>query len=362
MSKVQQPSVAREGARRLIVEVHVSRVVRRIVILRLTIDGMSSSSADILWRWHCLEGVYLVSSTTPKVDRAKGLQRVVPRLSWPSPLCSKSNVAWLLHNSPHPATTMSTSNLGRFFRERYRVAASKLDTDKHEDALSELTELLMEDKLSPIYRLKANAALADGVDDWFLAEQYRLAAELAYDGICEVLSDSERRLVDDEIAILRELLDSLAEEQRLDDPRQTTHDNVAHHSDLAPEAISTSGGADNAMEHTDTQTAEARSPVLTHTTGALQGSAETIAHGQSSSDVLPTFGISRIPIRQNTTPSRTNARQQMDASSRRSKTNTPTTPNSIPKHLSASDSSRQRSPDREPFTGSPSKKKSGGAQ
>jgi hypothetical protein len=161
---------------------------------------------------------------------------------------------------------MSTSNLGRFFRERYRVAVSKYDTDKHEDALSELTELLMEDKLSPIYRLKANAALADGVDDWFLAEQYRLAAELAYDVICEVLSDSERCLVDDEIAILRGLLDSLAEEQRLDDPRQTTHDDVAHHSDLASEAISTSGVADNSTEHTDAQTAEARSPVLTHTT------------------------------------------------------------------------------------------------
>jgi hypothetical protein len=265
---------------------------------------------------------------------------------------------------------MSTSNLGRFFRERYRVAASKLDTGKHEDALSELTELLMEDKLSPIYRLKANAALADGVDDWFLAEQYRLAAELAYDGICEVLSDSERRLVDDEIATLRRLLDLLAEEQRLDDPRQTTHDDVAHHSDLAPEAISTSGVADNATEHidaqtehTDAQTAEAHSPALTHTTGALPSSSRMTTHSQSGSDVLPAFGMfSQIPIRQNTTPTRTNAREQMGASSRQPKTSTPTTPNSIPKHFSASKSSRQRSPDREPFTGSPSKKKRGGAQ
>jgi hypothetical protein len=258
---------------------------------------------------------------------------------------------------------MATSNLGQFFQERYRVAIGKFDTDKHEDALSELIELLMEDELSSIYRLKANAALADGVDDWFLAEQYRSAAELAYRGISEVCSNSESCLVDDELAVLRELLDSLAEEQRLDDPRQTTHHDVAHHSDLASEAISTSGVADNSTEHADAQTAEARSPASAHTTGALQGSAEITTHSQSSSDALPTFGMfAQTPIRQNTTPTRTNARQQMGASSRGSETSTPTTPNSIPKYFSASKSSRQRSPDKEPFTGSPSKKRRGGAQ
>jgi hypothetical protein len=65
-------------------------VVRKVVISRLTIGGMGSSSADILLKVALFGGS--VSSTTPRVSRAKGLQRVVPRLSWLSPLCSKSNV------------------------------------------------------------------------------------------------------------------------------------------------------------------------------------------------------------------------------------------------------------------------------
>lgn len=48
----------------------------------------------------------------------------------------------------------------------------------------------MEEALSPVYRLRANLLLADGIDDWFLAEQYRLAAEDTYFGISEVVANS----------------------------------------------------------------------------------------------------------------------------------------------------------------------------
>ena len=67
---------------------------------------------------------------------------------------------------------MATSNTGRFFKERYRVAIAKFDTDRHEESLTQLSELPIEEALTSVYRLKANAALADGVDDWFLAERY----------------------------------------------------------------------------------------------------------------------------------------------------------------------------------------------
>jgi hypothetical protein len=122
---------------------------------------------------------------------------------------------------------MATSNLGRFFKERYRVAIAKYDTDRHEESLTELSELLMDEALPSVWRLRANAALADGVDNWYLAEQYRLAAEDIYDGISEVVANSatsdeglESAAIHDELAATREMLDSLADDQRRDKPRQ----------------------------------------------------------------------------------------------------------------------------------------------
>lgn len=102
---------------------------------------------------------------------------------------------------------------------------AKYDTNRHEEALTQLSELLMEESLSPVYRLKANVALADGVDDWFLAEQYRLAAEYTYHGISEVVADNmtddnEGRELAAELATSREVLDSLAEDQAREKPSQ----------------------------------------------------------------------------------------------------------------------------------------------
>jgi hypothetical protein len=65
---------------------------------------------------------------------------------------------------------MATSNLGQFFNDRFRVANAKYDAGRHEEALTQHSELLMEEALSPVYQLKANLLLADGVDDWFLAD------------------------------------------------------------------------------------------------------------------------------------------------------------------------------------------------
>lgn len=259
---------------------------------------------------------------------------------------------------------MATSNVSRFLRERYIVAIGKYETERHDEALTELLELLMDDALSPLYRLKANAALADGVDDWYLAEDYRKAAELAYSDIIETVSNSgSLEDVRDELAMFREMLDSLADDQVLDDPRRPASPDVAQHSDLASETFTTSEAIQSSMESMDTPSAETRGARLAHTSSAPQTSTEVTSQSQSSSEVLPTYGMfSQIPIRQNTTPTRTNASQQKGASSSRSKPNTPETPNSVPRYFSASKSSRQRSPDKEPFTGSPSKKKRGGAQ
>ena len=133
---------------------------------------------------------------------------------------------------------MATTNTVRFFKERYRVAIAKYDTDRHEEALTQLSELLMEQSLPSLYRLKANAALADGVDDWFLAERYRLAAEDIYYGTCEVVANSAtadegRR----ELVPIREMLDSLADEQVRDRPRQRK---TTEATDTEPSTSSTS--------------------------------------------------------------------------------------------------------------------------
>lgn len=170
---------------------------------------------------------------------------------------------------------MATSNVSRFLRERYIVAIGKYETELNDEALNELLELLMDDALSPIYRLKANAALADGVDDWFLAEDYRKAAELAYNDIIETVSNKGRlEDVRDELAILREILDELADDQVLDDPCRPASPDVAQHSDLAPETFTTSEAIQPSTESSDAQSAEARGVRSAHTSSAPQAAAE----------------------------------------------------------------------------------------
>ena len=166
---------------------------------------------------------------------------------------------------------MATSNLGRFFKERYIVAIAKYDTDRHEESLTQLSELLMEEALPPVYRLKANAALADGVDKWFEAERYRFAAEDTYDGISELVAnhatgDEEGR----ELATLREMLDSLAEEQRRDKPRQHK---ITEANDTEPSTSSTSRATESTASPADgyAPTAEAQ--------GSQQESLESDAQG-----------------------------------------------------------------------------------
>lgn len=117
--------------------------------------------------------------------------------------------------------TMET-NLLPFFRERYKVAIDKYDTEKHQEALAELSELLMDTHLPLLYRLKANMALAEGHEDWFLAEDYRLDAERVYAHIrtqldCPV-GDTSWPEQERELVALRERLDTLAQDQIIDDP------------------------------------------------------------------------------------------------------------------------------------------------
>jgi hypothetical protein len=148
---------------------------------------------------------------------------------------------------------MATSNLGRFLKERYILAMAKYDTNRHEEALTQLSELLMEESLSPVYRLKANVALADGVDDWFLAEQYRLAAEDTYHGISEVIAenmtdDEEGRELAAEHATSREMLDSLAEDLAREKPSQ--HE-ITEASDTEASTFSTSRATESTASPTD---------------------------------------------------------------------------------------------------------------
>lgn len=115
---------------------------------------------------------------------------------------------------------MATSNVGRFLQACYDEAMFKYDSDdKHPEALEDLKELLMDDQLSSVLRLSANAALADGVLDWFLAESYRSCAEDAYDDLksLPILPGSQ---AEGQLTRFRELLDSLATEQQWNDPRQ----------------------------------------------------------------------------------------------------------------------------------------------
>jgi hypothetical protein len=273
----------------------------------------------------------------------------------------KATVCATKPRHPELHTTMATSNLSRFFKERYRVAIAKFDTERHNEALTQLSELLMEEALPSIYRLKANAALTDGVDDWFLAEQYRFAAEKAYDSISEVVANSatgdEEGL---ELAALREMLDSLADEQRRDKPSQRQFIEEPSIYSTSRPAKSTTSPADG-----HAPTAEAQGSQQEFTDSDMRGSlTEVTAQSQSSPGSFFAQGMfAQLPSRPIATPTRTNVGRQMSTSSRRSKHSTPATPDSISKHFSASKTiPRRRSPDAAAFTGSPSKKKRGGAQ
>jgi hypothetical protein len=177
---------------------------------------------------------------------------------------------------------MATSNLGRFFKERFRVASSKYDTDRHEEALTQLSELLMEQQLSPVYRLKANILLADGVDDWFLAEQYRLAAENTYDGISEVVANSatgdEEAL---ELAGLRETLDSLADDQKRNKPSEPK---ITEDRDTEPSTLSTSRATESTTSPADghAPNAEAQGSQAKLVYHLEQGGSSAKAEGQES--------------------------------------------------------------------------------
>lgn len=145
---------------------------------------------------------------------------------------------------------MATSNLGRFFKERSLHSSDR--QVRHRPACGGSHRALRvahEESLSPVYRLKANISLADGVDDWFLAERYRLAAEDTYNGISELVAefatgDEEGR----ELAVLRETLDSLADDQRRSKPSQRE---ITEASDTQRSVITTSRATESTASPTD---------------------------------------------------------------------------------------------------------------
>jgi hypothetical protein len=127
-------------------------------------------------------------------------------------------------------TIMATTNVGRFLEGRYYAAIAKFDTDRHAVALDELSDLLMDDQLPLVLRLRANCALADGVLDWYLAESYYSAAEMIHDVIrtsYTFLPGSQEEI---ELARLRKMLDSLAADQKRMDPRQLQKPDIAQQS------------------------------------------------------------------------------------------------------------------------------------
>jgi hypothetical protein len=114
-------------------------------------------------------------------------------------------------------SAMAPNNLLRFFHGRYMVAITNFGTDRHDEALEELTALLLDPQLPMLYKLKANIALADGnaENDWHTAEAFRREAELVYSDIradCPV-GDTRWPAQERELTNLRESLDSLAQEQ-----------------------------------------------------------------------------------------------------------------------------------------------------
>jgi hypothetical protein len=168
----------------------------------------------------------------------------------------------LLFDSPSSpsSTTMATTNVGGFLEERYVAAIAKYNTDRHADALDELSDLLMDDHLPLVLRLKANCALADGVRDWFLAESYYTAAEMIHDVIRTSLHFLPGSQEETELAHLRKMLDSLAEDQRRMDPRQIQKPDNSQHSNARHDALTTLSDAEPTVKLTDQSTTILQGP------------------------------------------------------------------------------------------------------
>jgi hypothetical protein len=120
---------------------------------------------------------------------------------------------------------MAPNNLLKFFHERYVVAIERYETRLHDEALQELTDLLMDPQLPMLYRLKVNIALADGNTEhsWHLAEAFRKEAESVYSDIRSrrPVGDTRWPAQENELVNLRESLDTLAEEQLASQPQET---------------------------------------------------------------------------------------------------------------------------------------------
>jgi hypothetical protein len=123
--------------------------------------------------------------------------------------------------SPFNYTPMSPVSL--FLRDRHKTAIADFDAEWHHQALYELSGLPIENPLPDSLRIGACAILVRGIDDYFLAEQYRLSAERAYNRMRAMVPNSEggpesRPNVDHE----HMLLDWLADIQswRAMDPRR----------------------------------------------------------------------------------------------------------------------------------------------
>jgi hypothetical protein len=121
---------------------------------------------------------------------------------------------------------MAPNNLLKFFHECYQAAITKYETPLHDEALQQLTDLLMDPQLPMLYRLKTNLALADGNTerDWHLSEGFRKEAESVYSEIrarCPV-GDTRWPAQEHELVNLRKSLDTLAEEQLANQPQDVT--------------------------------------------------------------------------------------------------------------------------------------------
>lgn len=150
---------------------------------------------------------------------------------------------------------MATTNVGRFLEGRYIAAIVKYNTDRHVDALEELSDLLMDDHLPLVLRLKANCALADGVRDWFLAESYYSAAETIHDVIRTSFDFLLGSQEETELAHHRKMLDSLAADQRRMDPRQLQKTDHAQQDNAHHDAATTLPDAEHTVDPTDQSSA-----------------------------------------------------------------------------------------------------------
>ncbi|KAF2102052.1 hypothetical protein NA57DRAFT_73486 [Rhizodiscina lignyota] len=75
------------------------------------------------------------------------------------------------------------NNVEVAFIFRIRAAYALYDTERHQECVEQLMELLWEPELPYSERLRVNMILACAVDDWDGAESYRLEAERVYQQI-----------------------------------------------------------------------------------------------------------------------------------------------------------------------------------